>query len=166
MAVNSQVDVRGNDTGASYRTWGLRYGDACNQYLGFVPIREGLAVAFPNLYQQKNATVELDDPDNIGRFSAISVYLVDPDARPIISTSHVSPQQKDWILRELQRTIDARFPSELLERISSEVEGLWTEEDAENYRREMSAERDHFNYRNNEAYFSLPFTGVTPHIPP
>ena len=157
MAVSSGVKARSDDVGASYRTWGLRDGDECNQYLGFVPIREGLAIALPNLYQQKHSTIELIDKRKSGRFSLISVLLVDPDPRPIVSTSTVAPQQRDWILGELIRSMDKRFPDELLVRIVDEVEGLLTNEEADKYQEEMTKEREQFHNTNNERYFALPF---------
>jgi hypothetical protein len=156
MAVNCGVNARGDDV-AAYRTWGLRDGDESNQYLGHVEIREGLAVGFPNLYQQRHSPVELVDKNRPGRFTLVSIMLVDPDAPLILSTSTVPPQQREWILGVLARSIDERLPMELLIRIVDEVDGLLSEDETNRYQEEMSREREQFQKTNNERYFSLPF---------
>ena len=157
MAVSPHVKASRDDASAVYRTWGLHDGDECNQYLGFVPIREGLAVIFPNLYQHKQSPVKLVDENMCGRLVCVSMLLVDPDAHPIPSTSDVPPQQREWILHELVRSMDERFPFELIERIINEVDGLLSQDEADEYQSKMTQERERFNKSNNEKFFALPF---------
>ncbi|KAF5357430.1 hypothetical protein D9757_013333 [Collybiopsis confluens] len=55
MAVSYPRGFNAGDIGATMRTWGLRDGDSCHAYIGSIPIREGLAIVFPNIYQHRFA---------------------------------------------------------------------------------------------------------------
>lgn len=157
MAVTSPRGFSAGDVGATYRTWGMRDGDACNQLLGSVTIRAGLGIAFPNIYQHRMTAMRLAEPSQTGRFTALSFFLVDPDAPPIISTAHVPPQQPAWIHRALETSLDKRLPTELIERIMSHVDWLLSPEEADGYALEMRKERELFYKLNDDNYFSLPF---------
>ncbi|KAK7464477.1 hypothetical protein VKT23_006647 [Stygiomarasmius scandens] len=157
MAVTYPRGFTAGDSGATLRTWGLRDGDSCHQYIGSVPIRTGLSVAFPNIYQHRHTPFQLADPTKEGRISMVSFFLIDPDIPPILSTSNVAPQQKEWIRQALDEWLDERIPSELIDRIMEEVESVLSEEESLHYSEEMMKERTEFWKRNDNYHFCIPF---------
>lgn len=162
MAVTSPSDFRPFDVGATLRTWGLRSGDPCNQFLGSVSIRSGLAIAFPNIYQHRFTACRLQPGQREGRLSTIAFFLIDPDSPRVVSTADVPPQQRAWIFRVLESSLDERFPTEVIEKIVSEVDDLMTDEEANVFVEEMQRERADFTKYHDARYFSLPFDiGVT-----
>ena len=84
-------------------------------------------------------------------------YLIDPDIPPVISTEDVPPQQQEWISQAVQDSLDSRFPTELVEKITSMVDSLFSEDEADRYRNDMRRERDTFVELNNSRFFSVPF---------
>ncbi|THH10277.1 hypothetical protein EW145_g1442 [Phellinidium pouzarii] len=157
MAVTSPSNFMPHDVGATLRTWGLQSGDPCNQFIGSVPLRTGLTIAFPNIYQHRMRDIQLGEGCSNGRLAIVEFYLVDPDVPPIISTADVAPQQRDLIYRALANSIDPRLPPEVLEKIVDMVESVLFEEEAVRYHEEMLKERQNFMRVNDEKYFSLPF---------
>ncbi len=157
MAVTYPRGFSAGDVGATLRTWGLRDGDACHQYIGEAPLRTGLSLVFPNIYQQRRASFELIDKAREGRLTLLMFHLIDPDIRPIVSTSLVAPQQKDWIQRALENALYPRLPKELIREIFSFVEGLMDIEEAEDYRRAFLSFHSSFRRANNGDYFCIPF---------
>ncbi|KIK62232.1 hypothetical protein GYMLUDRAFT_42178 [Collybiopsis luxurians FD-317 M1] len=114
MAVSYPRGFTAGDTGATFRTWGLRDGDSCHAYIGSVAIREGLAIVFPNIYQYRftpltpsKPTSETGDPSEPSKFTVTSFLLVDPDlpVGTVISTRSVPPQQKGWMRQALVETL-------------------------------------------------------------
>lgn len=158
MAVTSPSDFLPHDVGATLRTWGLQSGNECNQFIGSIPLRSGLSIAFPNFYQHRIHDVRLRDGCEKGRLTAIEYYLVDPDVPPIVSTADVAPQQRSWIYRALEDSVDPRLPPEVIEKIVNMNESLFSDEEAERYRDEMSKEREAFRQLNDRNYFCLPFS--------
>ncbi|EJD05709.1 uncharacterized protein FOMMEDRAFT_77890 [Fomitiporia mediterranea MF3/22] len=158
MAITSPTDFLPHDVGATLRTWGLQSGDECNQDIGSVPLRNGLAIAFPNFYQHCIRGIQLRNGCEKGRITVLELYLVDPDVPPIVSTADVAPQQRDWILRALADSVDRRLPQEVLEKIVDMVEGVFSDEEAEKYRAEITQEREVFRTVNDRNYFCLPFS--------
>ncbi|KDR85574.1 hypothetical protein GALMADRAFT_218670 [Galerina marginata CBS 339.88] len=157
MAVTYPRGFSAGDTGATLRTWGIRDGDSCHQYVGGVPIRPGLSLVFPNIYQQRQTPFTLADSSRQGHLTGIWFYLIDPDVKPIVSTSVVGPQQKSWIHKALDDNLDTRFPNELIEKIMEHVDGLLTPEEAQIYRREMVEAGKQFTQANNSYHFCIPF---------
>ena len=158
MATTSPSDFMPHDVGATLRTWGLQSGDECNQNIGSVRLRTGVTIGFPNIYQHRLTGVSLKQGCDEGRIVVVEFYLVDPDIPPIISTADVAPQQRDWIYRALDRSLDSRLPPEVLERILSHVVSVLTDEEASKYREEMMREREIFRSQNDSSYFCLPFS--------
>lgn len=157
MAVTSPRGFHAGDTGATVRTWAMKDGDPCHQYIGSRHIRTGLTICFPNIYQYRHTPLQLLDPSREGYQRVVAFYLVDPEIQPVISTTKVPPQQKQWIKSAVERHIDSRLPIELAERIIEEVDGLLTEEDASMFRQEMMEEREHFWSQNDNYHFCIPF---------
>lgn len=157
MATTSPSDFMPHDVGATLRTWGLQNGDECNQHIGSVRLRTGLTIAFPNIYQHRFSEISLKKGFESGRIVVVEFYLVDPDLPPIPSTADIAPQQRDWIYRALDRSLDSRLPPEVLERVLRHVESVLTDEEVKKYRNDMFAARDMFRRQNDDMYFCLPF---------
>ena len=157
MAVTMPMKFRVDDEGATSKTWGLRDRDPCNQCIGSVRVRSGLAIAFPNFYQSRLRGVRLTGDKKQGRLTVLVFYLIDPDIPPVISTEDVPPQQQEWISQAVQDSLDSRFPTELVEKITSMVDSLFSEDEADRYRNDMRRERDTFIELNNSRFFSVPF---------
>jgi hypothetical protein len=94
MAVNYPRGFSAGDTGATLRTWGMRDGDSCHQYIGSRPVHDGLAIVFPNIYQHHQTSFTLLDSSKPGHQTVIAFFLVDPEVQPVVSTAMVAPQQK------------------------------------------------------------------------
>lgn len=157
MAVTYPRGFSAGDNGATLRTWGIRDGDSCHQYIGEVPVRAGLSLVFPNIYQSQQTSFTLEDPSQEGHLKAIWFYLVDPEIRPIISTSVVAPQQESWIRKALDDNLDTRLPNELVEKILEYVEGVMTLQEAEEHRKTLIEATEQFTQANNSYHFCIPF---------
>ncbi len=157
MAVTFPRGFSAGDTGATLRTWGFRDGDSSHQYIGTVPIRSGLNLVFPNIYQHRQTPFQLADPLKEGHLKIVRFFLVDPDIKPIISTSLVAPQQKEWIHKAVDDNLDSKLPFEVVEVIMQDVNGLMTAEEAELYRKRLIDETDCFTHANNSYHFCIPF---------
>ncbi|KAJ3895327.1 hypothetical protein GG344DRAFT_39035, partial [Lentinula edodes] len=126
MAISYPRVFDSDDTEATLRTWGVVIGD---QYISSVPIREGLAVVFPNIYQHKLAPITVRDPSKVGKFTVLSFLLVDLDALPVISTANVAPQQRAWMWKAL----DGCLAVEIVEKILDMVDGLMDEQESQGH---------------------------------
>ncbi|KAJ4470813.1 hypothetical protein J3R30DRAFT_3530719, partial [Lentinula aciculospora] len=157
MAVSYPRGFHAGDTGATLRTWGLRDGDSCHQYIGSIPIREGLAVVFPNIYQHKFTPITLCDISKPGKFTVLSFLLVDPDILPVISTANVAPQQKAWVWKALDDCLDVKLPIEIVEKIVDMVEGLMDEQESRDHSKKLMNERATFWKLNDNYHFCIPF---------
>jgi hypothetical protein len=157
MAVTSPKRFHAGDTGATMRTWAMKDGDPCHQYIGSKPTSTGLAVAFPNIYQYRHPPFRLHNSSKEGHQRLVAFYLVDPEIQPVVSTSRVPPQQKSWIKAAVEESIDARLPIELVEKIVNHVEGKMSRDEAVDFRREMVEERESFWAQNDNYHFCIPF---------
>ena len=145
------------DVGATIRTWGLGADDPCNQYLGSVPLRPGLALAFPNIYQHRITYMSLGNPRRPGNLTLLSLFLVDPDITPITSTSSIIPQNYRWIHQAVEKYIDPRLPIEVVVLILSYVDSSPTDEEVDGHERDIRIERKAFRLLLDDHYFSLLF---------
>ena len=157
MAVTYPRGFAAGDTGATLRTWGIRDGDSCHQYVGEVPIRQGLSLTFPNIYQHQYSSFSLEDQSRDGHLVGIWFFLVDPEIKPIVSTAAVGPQQESWIRCALYDSLRTRLPTELIENILDNVDGLMTPKEAEDYRRQLVEAIEQFTQANNSYHFCIPF---------
>ncbi|KAJ3520436.1 hypothetical protein NMY22_g12762 [Coprinellus aureogranulatus] len=190
MAVSYPRQFIAGDTGATLRTWGLNDGDGCQQYVGSVPISASpsststpphvsTSICFPNIYQCQLTRFRLLDSSKDGHLTIVSFLLVDPDIRPIVSTSNVPPQQSAWIRDALYDALMGRIPGELIEAIWSEVLGssgtapagevagiegqgtgeswVMTPDDAEGYRSDYVGVLERFTQASNNYHFCIPF---------
>ncbi|KAK0703911.1 hypothetical protein B0T26DRAFT_657139 [Lasiosphaeria miniovina] len=97
----------------------------CLQNYGDVETCQGRLLAFPNVFQHRVSSFELEDPTKPGHRSFIALWLVDPHQR-IISTANVPPQQLDWWAKavfgssgtaagEPQSPVKGQIPPEVLQ---------------------------------------------------
>lgn len=157
MAVSHPHGICMGDGGAIARTWGFHDGDPCNQYIGCVPIREGLGLVFPNIYQHSRGAFFQEDPSTPTELTILSFYLVDPDIEPIVSTSEIPPQQKEWYQEALYDTLRSRLPTELIDHILCYMDYLMTKDEAIIHERRYSKGRASFQGQTNSNYFCIPF---------
>ncbi|KAF9453902.1 hypothetical protein P691DRAFT_812520 [Macrolepiota fuliginosa MF-IS2] len=157
MAVTYPRGFSAGDNGATLRTWGLSDGDACHQYIGGTPLRTGVSLVWPNIYQHKQTPFELVDPTREGHLTLLMFYLIDPDIQPVPSTSSVAPQQKGWIRAVLEKALTPRLPMELVHEIFLRVEGLMDLQEAEDYRKAFIDIQTNFRQANNNYHFCIPF---------
>ncbi|TFK41976.1 hypothetical protein BDQ12DRAFT_677465 [Crucibulum laeve] len=157
MAVTYPRGFFAGDIGATLRTWGLRDGDSCHQHIGSVPLQAGFSVVFPNIYQHRQMPFQLADPTKEGHLTLVTFLLVDPDIQPVVSTSAVAPQQKDWIEEALYEALQGRLPAELITKVMENVESVMQENEADDYRDEMLRIRNAFRQANDNYLFCIPF---------
>ncbi|THH33338.1 hypothetical protein EUX98_g822 [Antrodiella citrinella] len=170
MPICSPFKFTSGDEGATARTWGLRHGSPGIQSLGQVPLTLGRSVVLPNIYQHALQPTTLIDQEKEGSMTILSFLLVDPDLSnidgtgthgadefEILTTSTVPPQQKAWIRRAVEESLDVRIPNEIVERIMDHVEGLLTEKEALKVTKEMKVQRKWFRISHARFWFNLPF---------
>lgn len=155
MAVTAPRGFSPGDAGATIRTWAMRDGDPCHQYIGSKKTHTGLTVAFPNIYQYQHTPFKLLDPSKEGHQLVVAFYLIDPEIRPLVSTSRVPPQQRYWIKLAMEESLNTRFPVELIEKILDDVEDLTSEHEAEGLRHEMLEERQNFWRASDKDHFCI-----------
>ncbi|KAG2365469.1 hypothetical protein BDR07DRAFT_640846 [Suillus spraguei] len=61
------------------------------RYIRAVPIRQGVCIAYPNMYQPHITPFSLVDPSKEGHQRIVGLYLVDPGIAPLTSTQGVPP---------------------------------------------------------------------------
>jgi len=138
------------------KTWGLQKGDPCHQYIGSVPLCQGLCIAFPNIYQYQLTPFSLTDPSREGRQCIIGLYLVDPSIAPLASTHRVPPQQKAWTRLGLETRTRGIFAVELIDKVLDEVDGVMDIDEAFKCREKMVKERTRLSALNDIQYFNIP----------
>lgn len=139
------------------KTWGLQTGDPCHQYIGSVPIRQGLCIAFPNIYQYRLTPFSLVDPSKEGHQRIIGLYLVDPSIAPLASTQRVPPQQKAWSRLGLEKGTRGIFAVELVDKVLNEVDGVLDMDEAVECRERMVRERTRLLVLNDIQHFNFPY---------
>jgi hypothetical protein len=157
MAVTYPRAFSAGDAGATLRTWGLNDGDPCHQYIGETPLRTGLSLVFPNIYQHQQTSCKLVDSTREGRLALLMFYLVDPDIQPVVSTSRVGPQQKDWIQRAVGAALSQKLPFELIHEVIRHASQLMEPEEAEHYRRAFLGIHADFRRASDNYHFCIPF---------
>ncbi|KAH6951398.1 hypothetical protein DER45DRAFT_587207 [Fusarium avenaceum] len=107
---------------------------SCNQSYGDVETKEGRLLAFPNVFQHRVSSFQLQDPTKPGHRRFIALWLIDPHRR-VISTANVPPQQKHWWVGD---SPESEIPK-----------GLMTDEEARDHRLELMGERTADRARND-----------------
>lgn len=88
-----------DDTTSIRRAFGIDADGDVMQNIGQVDTRPGRALFFPNVFQHRVSPFRLHDTNRNGHRKILALFLVDP-AIPIISTSRVPPQRRDWWAQE------------------------------------------------------------------
>lgn len=138
------------------KTWGLQTRKPCHQYIGAVPLRQGLCIAYPNIYQYHITPFSLVDPSKEGHQRIIGLYLVDPSIAPLASTQRVPPQQKAWTRLGLEKATRGIFAVELVDKVLDEVDGVMDIDEAVKYRERMVKERTRLSVLNDVQRFNIP----------
>jgi hypothetical protein len=131
------------DTAGIEAVFGIENESPNFQDMGSILTREDRMIAFANGFQHRVGSFRLADATKPGHRKIVALFLVDPES-PIISTTNVPPQQRDWWLREIsaQQSKVGNLPVELVDMIGEHVEdfpiGL---EEAKELRMELMAER-------------------------
>jgi hypothetical protein len=128
----------------------------CHQYIGAVPIHQGLCIAYPNIYQYHITPFSLVDPSREGHQRIVALYLVDPCTAPLASTQRVPPQQKAWTRLGLEKGTRGIFAVELVDKVLDEVDGLMDMDEAARYRERMVKERTRLSVLNDVQRFNTP----------
>ncbi|KAI0082114.1 hypothetical protein K474DRAFT_1655452 [Panus rudis PR-1116 ss-1] len=159
MPVCSPKQFLPGDEGATLRTWGFRDGSPGVQYLGGAELTEGHGVAFPNFYQHRLSSASLVDAEQSGSMTLLMLSLVDPDLpkSQVLTTSDVPPQPVHWVRRAVEESLDPRIPSEIVEDIFQNLEGLMSDGEARTYADEMRKEREQFWMLHDQRWCCLPF---------
>lgn len=135
---------------------GLHTRKPCHQYVGAVPIHQGLCVAYPNMYQHHITPFLLVDPSKEGHQRIVGLYLVDPGIAPLASTQRVPPQQRAWTRLGLEKGTHGIFPVELVEKVLDEVDGIMDMDEAVRYRERMVKEQIRLSVLNDVQRFNIP----------
>jgi hypothetical protein len=140
-------------------------GEPLAQEVGGILVKGGRCIALPNLYQHQFKPFHLEDPTKPGVQKVIAVFLCDPHIERI-STSRVSPQQKEWIrcamCNPAEGSLFRKLPRELLDMIVENVDGLLSKKEADKFREDLMRERGLFLNQHATEFFgvvrSFPFS--------
>ncbi|EEU35214.1 uncharacterized protein NECHADRAFT_53347, partial [Fusarium vanettenii 77-13-4] len=125
------------------------------QEIGSVLTREGRAIFYPNVYQNRQGPFELTDKTRPGHCKMLTLFLVDP-MNPIISTANIPPQQRDWWLEKVaDLPLIRNLPPELWHQINENIDFPIDEETARKTREELTSERSAINKEINEKWRTL-----------
>lgn len=128
------------------------------QDLGKVATRQGLGLAWPNIYQHRVSPFRLLDPSKAGHRKILAFFLVDPK-RKIPSTTDVSPQQAHWYEKAVAEagSRSRRLPPELANVIAGHVDNAMSRKEAEEYRLALMDERSVFVRQNDVVVYQREF---------
>jgi len=152
-----------------HRVYGIVNEAEQNQELGAITTQAGRCIAFPNTLQHRVRPFHLVDPSvGGGRRTILVFFLVDP-AQRVVSTSHVPPQQTDWL--DKKRLVSAPFGyralldatpliPDLVDLVCAYIGhgSLLSCADAHEHRRHLMAERKTFVAQNSAVVFERPFS--------
>ena len=133
--------------------YGAKHGDPAIQTMGYVTLREGRVVVWPNTFQTRLLPFTLDDRSKPGHCRMLTLHLVDPN-RPILSTSMVPCQRRDWWAEAVRTSVPAfwRLPKEIFDMVVDRVEGYPISlDEGRRMRDDFSAERQAFRERHTQA---------------
>ncbi|KAJ7119673.1 hypothetical protein C8R44DRAFT_878079 [Mycena epipterygia] len=153
------------DDNSCMRTlYGIDRDDDCVQDIGSMATKAGRALSWPNLFQHCVSSFKLSDPSKPGHRKILAIFLVDPTADPIASTTDVSPQQTEWAAEAFQeayatpKSVLGGLPQELRDLIKDNFpETVMTLKEAEAYRLEVMKERTAFVYTHSDTAFGVKF---------
>ncbi|GJJ70833.1 proline dehydrogenase [Entomortierella parvispora] len=138
--------------------YGLSSPDALTQHLDGIVTKQDRCIVFPNIYQHQVQPFELVDKTRSGKRQILVFFLVDPQ-HPILSTTHVPPQQLSWaIAAGLLDEVNRRLPPELVALVSAYLDWPMTLKEAKQHREVLMAERKHYGAKANKEVYGRPFS--------
>ncbi|KAF9169481.1 hypothetical protein BGX21_009424 [Mortierella sp. AD011] len=138
--------------------YGLANDEPLVQYLDGVITKQDRCIAFPNIYQHQVQPFTLEDPTKPGSRSILVFFLVDPE-QPILSTTNVPPQQKEWSGPiGLMQTVAEKMPPEIFAKIDELLDWPMDLKEAKEHREELMKERKFFVKKTNEEMFERLFS--------
>ncbi|KAG0332610.1 hypothetical protein BG004_001173 [Podila humilis] len=152
-----EPDYEQNDDLGCKIMYGLENEGALNQRLDGIITKEDRCIAFPNIYQHQVQPFELLDPTQPGTRKILVFFLINPETA-VLSTTHVPPQQKDWVpTTGLMEEVERRLPLELVEEIEKLVDWPISMEEAKEHRLELMEERKYFVEEGSRETFERSF---------
>ncbi|KAF9905404.1 hypothetical protein EC991_001699 [Linnemannia zychae] len=143
-----------DDRGAKH-LYGVKNKDPLVQDLDGIYTRQGRCLVFPNFFQHQVQSFQLADPTKPGSRKILAFFLVHPE-EPVLSTTFVPPQQRDWDNRPFVAETKTKLPPELLREIEKMVDWPMDLEEAKRHRADLMKERGNFSETINEL-FEIPF---------
>ncbi|KAG0045706.1 hypothetical protein BGZ83_009071 [Gryganskiella cystojenkinii] len=138
--------------------YGLENEGALIQHLDGIVTKQDRCIVFPNIYQHQVQPFELIDKNRPGKRQILVFFLINPQ-EPILSTTHVPPQQLDWALGAgYLNQIAKRLPIELIDEVKDLLDWPMTLEEAKEHRKKLMKERKFFVKDMNETVFERPFS--------
>ncbi|KAG0360316.1 hypothetical protein BGZ54_009623 [Gamsiella multidivaricata] len=126
------------------------------QCLDGIVTKQDRCIAFPNIYQHQVQPFELADPTKPGYRRILVFFLVNPE-QPILSTTHVPPQQKGWVPpKGLLLEVAQKMPPEIFQQIDSLVGWPIDMKEAKKHREALMRERK-FVVKDNEYVYERIF---------
>ncbi|KAF9217869.1 hypothetical protein BGZ59_008976 [Podila verticillata] len=149
--------AQGDDTGV-LAMFGLEDEEALVQNLDGIVTKQDRCIAFPNIYQHQVQPFGLADPTKPGTRKILVFFLVNPET-PILSTTHVPPQQKEWApMKGVLLQAARKLPAELVQEIDKHVDWPMELEEAFRHREELMKQRKYFVSSMTEEVFARPFS--------
>ena len=153
---DSDIDYEQDNVRQAFESSGLHDGDLLFNPLGSVETKQGRCIVFPNTNQHRVRHFFLDDSTKPAVRKILVFFLVDPK-KPIISTSDVDIQRKDFLMNRCF-SLAKLIPLEVVGRIVQYMPHM-TLQQAQEEREELMKERKyHIQQENEETYereFSL-----------
>ncbi|KAG0062509.1 hypothetical protein BGZ89_010611, partial [Linnemannia elongata] len=84
-------------------------------------------------------------------------FLVNPE-EPVLSTTHVPPQQKEWATEDYMKVVAKKLPPELVQEIDLLVDWPMELEEAKKFRVELMKERKFFVKSTIDNIMARPFS--------
>jgi len=135
--------------------YGLGNEEDLNQPLGAVETIQDRCIAFPNALQHQVQPFELIDKTKPGLRKIVVFFLVDP-SRPVLSTAHIPPQQREWYERQLEDDLPL-LPKGIRSLVTDYI-GCVTLNAAKAAREELMKERKYYVDQLTKAVFQRPFS--------
>ncbi|KAH7060159.1 hypothetical protein BKA57DRAFT_446468 [Linnemannia elongata] len=127
------------------------------QDLDGVITKQDRCLVFPNIYQHQVQPFKLADVTKPGSRKILVFFLVNPE-EPVLSTTHVPPQQKEWATEDYMKVVAKKLPPELVQEIDLLVDWPMELEEAKKLRVELMKERKFFVKSTIDNIMARPFS--------
>ncbi|KAF9920766.1 hypothetical protein FBU30_009292 [Linnemannia zychae] len=160
--LNFRIQVREpsyqqDDDRGVWHMYNLADSDALVQFLDGVTTKQDRCLVFPNIYQHQVQPFELKDATKPGTRKILVFFLINPK-EPILSTTKVPPQQKDWTTSDSMQIIAQKLPPELVCEVDILLDWPMTLEEAKKHREKLMKERKFLTKILENKVFARPFS--------